>query len=128
MGEHQPCGSDGTQRLDVISTVAVHEYMHLTLRSCAERHPQKIAQCLRVIERGAKTLAETKWPLPGSVGDHFTFSSTNYITPCGSDTCAICAGSQEQSLDLTQHGTCVSEAGSLEDAETEQAGDWYDDE
>jgi hypothetical protein len=111
------------QRLDVISTVAVQEYMHLTLRSCTERHAQKIAQCLRVIERGAKTLAETKWPPPGSVGDQFTFSSTNYITPCGSDTCAVCAGSPEESWDLTQHGTCVSGDESLHDAETEQAED-----
>jgi hypothetical protein len=49
------------QRLVVISAEGVREYMHLTLRQCCERHAQKIALCLRVIETAAATVAKTEW-------------------------------------------------------------------
>jgi len=111
------------QRLDVISTEGVQEYMHLTLRRCSERHAQKIAQCLRVIEHAAKVIAVTQWPSPGEASEHLTFDSTNYITPCGSDTCAICSGSTKQSWDWSHYGTCEAEGDIVKDW-IEQAEDW----
>jgi hypothetical protein len=105
------------QRLDLITAEAVQEYMHLTLRRCSERHAQKIAQCLRVIEHAAKTVAETQWPSPGIVNEQGTFTATSYITPCGSETCLICSGSTNQSLDLCVNSTYGIEADSLEEFE-----------
>lgn len=72
------------QRLDVISTKAVQEYMHLTLRQCSERHAQKIAQCLRVIERAAASIAPSQWP----------GRSAPDIEPCGNATCQVCRQSR----------------------------------
>lgn len=71
------------QRLDVVSTRAVQEYMHLTLRQCSERHAQKIAQCLRVIEKAAASIAPSQWP---------GHSEPN-IEPCGKLACSVCGRS-----------------------------------
>jgi hypothetical protein len=75
------------QRLDVITAQAVREYMHLTLRQCSERHSQKIALCLRVIENAAATIAKTKWPIHGPYE----------IESCGRDDCSVCALSEFES-------------------------------
>lgn len=70
------------QHLDVISTEAVKEYMHLTLRQCSERHAQKIALCLRVIENTLAPIAKTKWLAP---------NHTYEIESCGKDNCPVCS-------------------------------------
>lgn len=79
------------QRLDVISTKAVQEYMHLTLRECSERHAQKIAQCLRVIEWSAAKVAKTQWPAPTEIDQLYSHAATPVIEPCGNISCTICA-------------------------------------
>ena len=112
------------QRLDVITAKAVQEYMHLTLRRCSERHAQKIAQCLRVIEHAARAVAETQWPSPGTANEPGTFTAASYITPCGSETCVICSGSTNQSLDLCLYSTFGSEADRLDSSCIEPAGEW----
>jgi hypothetical protein len=78
------------QRLDVISAEGVREYMHLTSRQCSERHAQKIALCLRVIERAAATAAATKWPAPPAYE----------IEPCGREGCSVCSRSQTGDAEL----------------------------
>jgi hypothetical protein len=69
------------QRLDFISAQGVRDYMHLTLRPCGERHSQKIAVYLRVIETAAAPIARAQWPAP------FTYD----IDPCGRGNCSVCA-------------------------------------
>lgn len=49
------------QNLDVISTEAIREEMQ-----CSLRHAQKVAMCLRIIERHAFEVAIKHWPLPTS--------------------------------------------------------------
>ena len=81
------------QRLDVITTEAVENYMQLTLRECTTRHAQKIAQCLRVIEHASRKIAENSW---------LSLNSRIYdITPCGNESCIICSDVVDQSLNLT---------------------------
>jgi hypothetical protein len=72
------------QRLDVISAEGVREYMRLTLRQCSERHAQKIAQCLRVIETALANVAKTKWPVGRPMYE---------IESCGKANCSVCAQS-----------------------------------
>lgn len=83
-------------RLDEISTKAVQDYMHLTLRPCEDRQAQNIASCLRVVVNAA-----TKLPLP-----ELPAAETNYnIEPCGNLHCTICAASAhpwEVSLDSNE--------------------------
>lgn len=68
------------QRLDVISTESVLSFMQRTNRDCETRHAQKIAQCLRVIEKSASRIAQDRWP-----------AATAYpIDPCGNPECVIC--------------------------------------
>lgn len=68
-------------RLDEISTKAVQDYMHLTLRPCKDRQAQNIACCLRVIINAAAKLSLPELPT----------TNMNYnIDPCGNPRCAIC--------------------------------------
>jgi hypothetical protein len=103
------------RRLDVISAEAVQAYMLATMRQCALRHAQKIAQVLRLIVRAAAKVAEAQWPPPGEATDQHAFDSGGYITSCGSDTCTICAGSLQPNWDWPQHGASKDGAKSLED-------------
>lgn len=112
------------QRLNVITAEAVQEYMHLTLRRCSERHAQKIAQCLRVIEHAARTVAEYQWPSSTTTNELGIFTAASYITPCGSETCVVCSGSANQSLDLYLDSTFGSETDSLDGSSTERAEYW----
>ncbi len=84
------------QRLDEISTEAIQNHMHATLRSCSERNAQRYCQCLRVILNATAKVAETQWPPLGGVSEEDAFSSAKYVTPCGKDTCIICSGSPQQ--------------------------------
>lgn len=68
------------QRLDFISSQGVRDYMHLTLRPCCQRHSQKIAMYLRVIETAAAPIAKTLWPAPLAYE----------IDPCGRENCSVC--------------------------------------
>lgn len=87
------------QRLDVISTQAVREYMHLTLRQYSERHAQKIALCLRVIETAAAPIAKTQWPAP----------PTYEIESCGRENCSVCAltGSGARTVNTQPHNNAA---------------------
>lgn len=83
------------QRLDVISTRAVQDYMHSTSRQCSGRHAMKIALCLRVIEKAAASIAEDQWPMP----------TTFEIEPCGKVNCSVCArsGTEAPTPDAASH-------------------------
>jgi hypothetical protein len=101
--------------LDVISTQTVQAYTLATMRQCTLRHAQKIAQVLRLIVNATSKVAEAHWPPPGEAVDQHTFGSAGYITPCGSDTCAICAGSPQPNWDWPEHGASEDDAESIDD-------------
>jgi hypothetical protein len=79
------------QSLDVISAEAVREYMHLTSRQCSERHAQKIALCLRVIENALAPIAKTMWP---------SGRPKYEVEPCGRKNCPVCALSEAEAQDV----------------------------
>jgi hypothetical protein len=80
------------RRLDVISTANVQEYMLLSLRQCTERHAQRIAVCLRVIEQAASKIAPAKWPNRSPLDETDMYRPVSYIAPCGNRACTVCSG------------------------------------
>lgn len=78
--------------LDVISTEAILEHMERSMRPCCERHAQRLAQCLRIIERAARA-ATSKWP----VADHELdpYATSHNIVPCSAQGCSVCRPSAE---------------------------------
>lgn len=77
------------RRIDVISSAEIQAYMHCSLRQCTLRHAQRLAQCLRVIERAAAKLARTQWPEPRQIEEDGG-SGVLQITPCGNASCTVC--------------------------------------
>ena len=114
------------RRLDVISTDTVQHYMHMTLRQCCERHAQKIAQCLRVIQNASIKVAKTSWPRPEEIEQSHLDMSVNYVAPCGNSTCIICAKAPIQGSQWDENGSLGNEANSLaiDDAYAEKVPDW----
>lgn len=90
------------RRLDVISTESVLEYMRLSLRPCSERHAQRLAQCVRIIERAARTV-KSDWPEPGHADEADSYMTLHSIVPCSEQGCSICRPSVgvEQAWSLT---------------------------
>jgi hypothetical protein len=80
--------------LDVISTETVLEYMDLSLRPCCERHAQRLAQCIRIIERATRA-TKNEWPAPGQVDEADSYATVHRIVPCSDKGCAICRPSAE---------------------------------
>jgi hypothetical protein len=68
--------------------------MALSLRPCCERHAQRLAQCIRIIERAARA-AKNEWPAPGQVDAADPYSTVHSIVPCSDQGCAICRPSAE---------------------------------
>lgn len=98
------------RRIDVISSAEVQAYMHCSLRQCTLRHAQRLAQCLRVIEKAAAKLARTQWPKPDQFEEN-DGSAAPQIPPCGKATCTIC-----------RSGVALASAWSLP-AERDDSGD-----
>lgn len=82
------------RKLDVISTEAILEYMALSLRPCTERHAQRLAQCVRVIERAARPL-KAEWPESGLANELDSYTTMRSITPCSEQGCSICRPSAQ---------------------------------
>jgi hypothetical protein len=101
------------RRLDVISTESILEYMRLSLRPCTERHAQRLAQCIRIIERAARA-AKSEWPEPGHVDDADLYTTMHSIVPCSEQGCSICRPSAE-----------VEQAWSLTAAEPDDPADTF---
>jgi hypothetical protein len=80
------------RRIDVISTAEIQTYMHCSLRQCTSRHAQRLAQCLRVIERAAAKLARTQWPEPDQIEEDGGCAASR-IPLCGNATCTVCRSS-----------------------------------
>lgn len=78
------------RRLDEITSEAIEEYMLLSLRQCTQRHAQRLAQCLRVIERAAARVAKDKWPAPDQVNEADVYRTAHTIVPCSEQGCAVC--------------------------------------
>jgi hypothetical protein len=78
------------RRLDEITSEAIEECMLLSLRQCSQRHAQRLAQCLRVIERAAARIAKDKWPSPGLADETDTYRTAHSIVPCSEQGCQVC--------------------------------------
>lgn len=74
------------RRLNVISTESVLEYMRLSSRPCSERHAQRLAQCIRIIERAART-AKSEWPDASHVDEADSYTTVHSIVPCSEQDC-----------------------------------------
>ena len=94
------------RRLDEIKSEAIEEYMLLSLRQCTQRHAQRLAQCLRVIERAAACVAKDQWPAPDVVNEADVYQTAHSIVPCSEQGCAVC-----------RETVAVTQAWSLESAE-----------
>lgn len=117
------------QRLDVISSKAVLEYMNKTLRMCCVRHAQKIVQCLGVVHNAAIKVARTQWPAPDEAGLSASCELLSYIEPCGNDTCAICCIPTPKALtESGRFGGCKDEEDKITtlDDDLDEVGDWHD--
>jgi len=100
------------RRLDEITSEAIEEYMLLSLRECTQRHAQRLAQCLRVIERAAARIAKDKWPAPGEVNEADVYRTVHSIVPCSEQGCQVC-----------RETPAVTQAWSLATAEQESIAD-----
>jgi len=115
------------RRLDVISTATVQQYMHMTLRHCCERHAQKIAQCLRVIQNASMKVAESYWPKFQEIGQSYAHGPANYIAPCGNSTCVICAAAPVRGSQWAESVSCRDDENNFvidDDDNAEQVPDW----
>lgn len=90
------------RHLDVISTETILEYMELSLRECCERHAQRLAQCLRIIERATRT-AKAQWPEPDERQSSDAHATVHNIVPCSEQGCPVCRwpAAVEHAWDLT---------------------------
>jgi hypothetical protein len=68
--------------------------MALSLRPCCERHAQRLAQCIRIIERAARA-ANNEWPAPGQVDAADSYATVHGIVPCSEQGCSVCRRSAE---------------------------------
>ncbi len=82
------------RNLDVISTESILKYMRLLSRPCTERHAQRLGQCIRIIERAART-AKSEWPEPSHVDAADSYTTVHSIVPCSEQGCSICRPSAE---------------------------------
>lgn len=114
------------RRLDVISTGAILEYIALSLRPCTERHAQRLAQCVRVIERAARPL-KAEWPEPGLANELDAYTTMHSITPCSEQGCSICRPSVqvEQAWSLATEAEQCDLTGT-DDFDSGNEDDWAD--
>jgi len=91
------------RRLDMISTQLILDDMQLSLRHCSERHAQRLAMCLRIIERAAQTV-KCKWPEPSHIDEADSYTAMRTIVPCSEQGCLICRSSAnvEQAWSLSE--------------------------
>jgi hypothetical protein len=114
------------RRLDVMSTEAILAYMALSLRPCTERHAQRLAQCIRVIERAARSL-KAEWPEPGLANELDSYTTMHSIAPCSEQGCSICRPSAqvEQAWSLTAEAEQDDLTGT-DDFDATSEDDWAD--
>lgn len=99
------------RRLDEITLEAIEGYMLLSLRECTQRHAQRLAQCLRVIERAAARIAKDKWPASGEINEADVYRTAHSIVPCSEQGCEVCretvAVTQAWSLATAEQDTTI---------------------
>ena len=114
------------QRLDVLSSVAVQEYMHKTSRSCCVRHAQKIVQCLTVIHNAAIKVARIQWPAPDEIGQSVSCELLSYVERCGNDACTVCMSASTIPTESGRFGGCEDQDDKMTtlDDDLDEMGDW----
>jgi hypothetical protein len=117
------------RRLDEITSEAIEEYMLLSLRECTQRHAQRLAQCLRVIERAAARIAKDKWPAPGEINEADVYRTAHSIVPCSEQGCEVCrettAVTQAWSL-ATAEQDATTDISPVVGVDVANEGDWTD--
>lgn len=120
------------RRLDEITSEAIQEYMRLSLRSCTQRHAQRLAQCLRVVERALSRVAKSEWPDPSMIDEADTYRTVHLIVPCSEQGCAVCRYMAEvtEAWSLTsadKDATSFSTSPTLDTADVDGWSDLEDD-
>jgi hypothetical protein len=90
------------RRLNTISSEAILDYMRMALRPCSQRHAQRLAMCIRIIERAARA-ENSKWPEPSHGDGADSYMTLRTIVPCSELGCSVCQPSAdaEQAWRLT---------------------------